>query len=121
MGMMSNEELRKYCHTLEEYSVEDLKSIITKAEWDSMPRNERGFGLLIIPDFIKVCQNCLQKNSAKVSAIIKKSHSSLADVVYDLALVIGPQLIQNGEIKSMTVVVAALLVIGKKGYEKYLL
>ena len=41
-------------------------------------------------------------------------------MIYDLALVVGPQLMENGKIKSMTVVVALLLVLGKIGFDKVL-
>lgn len=119
---MPNEELLKLCQSLEEYSVDDLEKMVAQAELDAALSDDRmqgTIGFIVRPDFIKICTNYLRKNSARVNDIIKKYHSDVTTMVYELALVVGPQLMETGQIKSMTVVVALLIIIGKRGYDKF--
>lgn len=118
---MPNEKLLKLCQSLERYSVDELEKMVTQAELEAVLSDGiRGAdSFMIRPDFIKICTNYLKKNSAKVTDIIKKYHSDVTTMVYELALVVGPQLMETGQIKSMTVVVALLMIIGKRSYDKF--
>lgn len=120
MGEMSNIELRRLCYSLEVYPEVNLVKIIRNAEYEYLDNLPIPILFNKPPDFLWICADYLKENYTTVSKIIKGHYSSLADMVYDLALVVGPQLMENGKIKTMTIVVTLLLVLGKRGFYKVL-
>lgn len=118
MVEMSNKELRRLCYSLEKYPEEYLRRMIRNAEYEYLDKCLIKYHTP--PNFLWICADYLKENYAIVSKIIKGHYPTLADMIYDLALVVGPQLMENGKIKSMTVVVALLLVLGKIGFDKVL-
>ena len=122
MGYMSNEELREYCKSLEQYSVEELEERIHHVEFQAMisgGRQDR-MQMMVPPDFVNLCLFYLKRNHEKVEEIIKKYHSDVSTMVYSLGLVVGNQIIQTGKINELTVVYTVLMYLGKIGLDKLL-
>lgn len=117
---LSNEELRIYCHTLEGYSYDELEMEFDNDVDIYVIPSKRSFDYKIINVYLRYTKNVLRKNSDVVSKIVKSYYPKVSDMVYDLALVVGPILLENGQIKSMTVVVVLLMIIAKRGFDDVL-
>ena len=117
---ISDEALRDYCHTLEGYSYDALEiEFDNEVDIYFAPSNRLNDEALI-DKYLRYTSKVLRKNSDVVSKIVKSYYPKVSDMVYDLSLVVGPILLENGQIQSRTLVAILLMILAKRGFDKVL-